>query len=287
MINRKYYNTKLSFNKPINKWFYQWLVGFTDGDGSFIIDRQKNGKKWNLIFKISQKSNNAQILYFIKKILGCGRVSRPVNTNWSFRIRDINQISNIIFPIFDKYPLVSVKYYDYKLFKKAYFILTDNTLKKDIRNKLKEEIYNLLKQGPDKNFLSGVWENPNFILSKPWVTGFFEAEGSFYIVKKDEKRFSHGFSITLKQDKKILEQLCSIFHCSSKVKYNNKGFFSLDSTGYRTHSNIVNYFYTSEGINLFKGIKSLQFTIWRRTLKFKGDNIRLSRVQDKLKKFEN
>jgi hypothetical protein len=36
--------------------FYQWLVGFTDGDGTFTIDRQCNGKIWNLVYKISQKS---------------------------------------------------------------------------------------------------------------------------------------------------------------------------------------------------------------------------------------
>jgi len=45
------------------QWFEQWLVGFTDGDGTFMIDRLNNGSKWVLGFKISQDHANAQILY--------------------------------------------------------------------------------------------------------------------------------------------------------------------------------------------------------------------------------
>lgn len=49
-------------------FFYQWLVGFTDGDGTFTLDRLENGKKWVIVFKISQKSNNGQLLYYIKNM---------------------------------------------------------------------------------------------------------------------------------------------------------------------------------------------------------------------------
>jgi hypothetical protein len=67
-------------------------VGFTDGDGTFTIDRQKNGKKWSLVFKLSQKKNNAQLLYFIKNRLGFGHISKPKDGNWSLRIRDTQHI---------------------------------------------------------------------------------------------------------------------------------------------------------------------------------------------------
>jgi len=34
--------------------FYEWLVGFTDGDGSFSVVRQNNS--WSLIYKLGQST---------------------------------------------------------------------------------------------------------------------------------------------------------------------------------------------------------------------------------------
>jgi hypothetical protein len=39
------------------------------------------------------------------------------------------------------------------------------------------------------------------------VVGFIEAEGSFYIVKKSATRYCHGFGVTQKLDKKVLEEI--------------------------------------------------------------------------------
>jgi hypothetical protein len=230
---------------------------------------------------LSQKNNNAQLLYFIKTQLGYGNISKPKDGNWSLRIRDCKHLEKIIIPIFDQFSLITRKQYDYIIFKKALNVLTNNILDNSTKNKLMQELWVMLKNGPDQNYVSPVWSNPDFHLSKPWIIGFFEAEGSLYIVKKGDNRYSHGFGITQKEDRQILEQLCSIFHCSSKVIYNKKGFFSLDSTGHRANLNLVNYFY-NEGKNCFIGIKSLQFTIWRRTLKFRGNLIKLNRIRNKL-----
>ena len=48
------------------EWFNQWLVGFTDGDGSFTLS--KSNKKWQLIFKISQNKYNLRILNYINGV---------------------------------------------------------------------------------------------------------------------------------------------------------------------------------------------------------------------------
>ena len=67
-LNVRTYNTK-KHNYKDQSWiqFCQWFVGVIDGDGTFTIDRQNNGKKWGLVLKLSQKFTNARLLYYIKE----------------------------------------------------------------------------------------------------------------------------------------------------------------------------------------------------------------------------
>jgi hypothetical protein len=46
----------------------------------------------------------------------------------------------VIFPIFDEYPLLTSKYYNYLRFKKAYDILENKDLSTVIKNKMIEEL---------------------------------------------------------------------------------------------------------------------------------------------------
>lgn len=54
--------------KKINKNFLEWFIGFTEGDGSFIVSKDK------VYFDISQNMDDIQVLYYIKKQLGFGKV---------------------------------------------------------------------------------------------------------------------------------------------------------------------------------------------------------------------
>jgi len=65
----------LNQNKEL---FYQWLVGFTDGDGTFSIVHQN--EKWSLTFKLSQHEYNMRLLYFIKTQLGIGNINKEMKT---------------------------------------------------------------------------------------------------------------------------------------------------------------------------------------------------------------
>ena len=77
---------RLNVMQPKNEEFQQWLVGMTDGDGSFSVLRQND--KWTLTFKISQNTYNLRALYYIKQQLGVGKVSVESNRDMgSFRIR--------------------------------------------------------------------------------------------------------------------------------------------------------------------------------------------------------
>ena len=54
--------------KKINKNFLEWFVGFTEGDGSFVVSKNK------VYFDVTQTLSDVQVLYYIKKNLGFGKV---------------------------------------------------------------------------------------------------------------------------------------------------------------------------------------------------------------------
>ena len=137
----------ISENKEL---FYQWLVGFTDGDGSFSIIRQNN--KWNLTYKIGQSTYNLKVLYFIQKQLKAGSIKIEKNGKIAeFRIRDLQTLNKIIFPIFDKYPLLTSKMFNYDKFKQAYFVLEDTDLTKEQKDAY---LFNLKNQVLPDSYIS-------------------------------------------------------------------------------------------------------------------------------------
>jgi hypothetical protein len=86
--------------------------------------------------------------------------------------------------------------------------------------------------------------------------GFVEADGSFYLVEKEKnKRILHAFGITQKYDKVLLLNLANILQIKANVKFNKKGFYSLDSTNYNNLKFLKKYF--------FKTMKSKKSLIYR------------------------
>lgn len=89
-VEKNNFSTHQRLNKEYLKinnknWFEQWLVGMTDGDGCFYISRQNNS--WNLVFKIALSRYNLRALFYIKRQLGFGSISKD-NTKGQFVIRD-------------------------------------------------------------------------------------------------------------------------------------------------------------------------------------------------------
>uniref|UniRef100_Q3T4F6 Orf370 n=1 Tax=Rhizopus oryzae TaxID=64495 RepID=Q3T4F6_RHIOR len=277
---------RLNVMQPKNTEFQQWLVGITDGDGSFSVLRQDD--KWTLTFKISQNTYNLRALYYIKQQLGVGSVSVESNKDMgSFRIRDRKQLANIIFPIFDRYPLLTTKYFNYAKFKSAYAILEDKELTKSQKN---AQIETLLLIQPDESYISPAWNKITLpiadaneagkVISKSWLIGFVEAEGSFYLVSKDASRIVHEFSITQKLDRVVLEGIRHILHISTKVVYKEKyNHYMIDTTNSRAISNVSKYFF-----NTMKGMKGVEYRIWSRSFnKHKGDYSQLVKIQKVLR----
>ena len=66
-------------------------------------------------------------------------------------IRDRNQIERVILPIFDKYPLLTSKYFDYARLRKAFDVLQNSSLSREDRDAQMSNLKHLEK--PD-NYLS-------------------------------------------------------------------------------------------------------------------------------------
>ncbi|GAA5806053.1 hypothetical protein HPULCUR_011581 [Helicostylum pulchrum] len=197
------------------------------------------------------------------------------------------QLANTIFPIFDQYPLLTTKYFNYAKFKEAYYILEDSKLTKSERN---ASIETLLLTKPSESYISPAWNKITLpiadaneaskVISKSWLIGFVEAEGSFYLVTKDANRIVHGFGITQKLDRVVLEGIRHILHISTKVVYKEKyNHHMIDTTNSRAIKNVSKYFF-----NTMKGMKGVEYRIWSRSFnKHKGDYSQLVKIQKLLR----
>ena len=276
---------KEHLNKNDNIFFEQWLVGMTDGDGNFSITRQ--GDKWGLSYKIAQSRYNLRVLYYIKKQLGVGSITKD-NTKAQFFIRDRKKLETIIFPIFDKYPVLTSKHFDYLKLKQAFYIMQNSNLTKNEQN---IKLATLKSAKLPENYISPCWNNINLplknvnevknIMSKPWLVGFIEAEGSFYLVSKDSVRITHAFGLTQKLDRILLESIKLILHIPTSVKFKSKhNYYILDTTNSRAIENIIDYFKDT-----MKGVKSLEYKIWARSyVKYKGNYEKLSDIRKTIRK---
>lgn len=283
---REKFDSKDSIQKNTMDWFYQWFVGVVDGDGSFTITCS-NGK-WSLYFKIGQSTYNLRLLHYIKSKLGVGSVYvDPDNNMASYRLRRVDHIVKYLLPIFDSNPLLTSKYYNYNLFKQAALILNDNSISNEEKNQRLVGIKALFSNIP-AGYISPAWRGVNSkvtniadaqsVISKPWIVGFTEAEGSFYLYLKGPKQLNHGFTITQKLDKIVLESIGFIFGIKVSVKNTH---FSLSTGSGQILPFIINYY-----ANTMKGMKALEYRIWSRSFnkKIRGKGFEdLSKVQQQMR----
>jgi len=165
------------------KW---WLIGFAEGDGHFGIDM-----KGYLVFKITQSSKDAQVLFYIKKSLGFGSVTvqSTINNTHQFRVRDKNNLIKIIH-IFNGNLITKAKILQFKLFLDAFNAkYNTNILFINCINKVS--------------------------LQNGWLSGFTDAEGCFscsaYLNKTSNKHIvTVRYIISQKNDIEFSSHLANL-----------------------------------------------------------------------------
>lgn len=199
-------NHELNTDNPI----YAYIVGLFEGDGWITIS--KKGKYLLYELGIEIHIRDIQLLHKIKNILGVGKISikRIKNKDGTikelcrYNVRNKNHLKNIIIPIFNKYPILTNKYYDYLFFKEN--LLKDIKYYNDLPNYSRpiKSLYTL------ENIL-----NKNYFSS--WLIGFIEAEGSFNIYTlKNNSRYA-SFEVSQTNGVVILEAIKNLFNINQNI----------------------------------------------------------------------
>ena len=102
-----------------------WLVGFVDGEGCFYVGINNNqsmalGVQVLPEFRIIQHKRDVKLLFAIRTFFGHGNVvtNRGKSTDiMEYRLRKIEHLSNILVPFFETNELLTVKKFDFYIFR--------------------------------------------------------------------------------------------------------------------------------------------------------------------------
>lgn len=197
-------------HKKINKKFLQWLIGFVEGDGSFIVSKNK------VYFDITQSINDVQILYYIKKNLGFGKVIlRPEKKIAFFYVTSKENFLKLI------------------------LLFNGNLCTEYKLNQFNKWLICFNKQYNQNILLKKKKILPSF--SNGWLSGFIDAEGCFTGQIKDcstcrlKKTVLLSFEIAQK-DNEILCKIKNLFNFKKTSKILQNIIFDISWNGWRFYS---------------------------------------------------
>lgn len=123
------------------------------------------------------------------------------------------------------------------------------------------------------------------IITKSWLIGFIEAEGSFFLLQKSFNKLVHTFGITQKLDYIVLYSIKLLLNINNLIK-NRNTYFKLETTNSKNIENIIKIFIYSNYTLVFLGIKSFEFKIWVRSYyKYKNNYNKLLEIRDIIRRY--
>lgn len=238
-----------------NIQFLEWFIGFSEGDGSFIIT-----KRGDLMFVISQKHTNLNLLNYIQKELGFGNIciQSKKNNIYRFIVQDLNSLylicllfnGNMVLPTRNAKFLIFLTTLNFKLIKSTKKLALN-------KNKLLESYKEKKQIQPNINT-----NYPS--LNNKWWIGFIEAEGCFTAsVLSNQTAVRIRFIVSQKWEvnKSVLEYFLKQLNESYVLPLSNNLITQNSLGAVVPHSEINNWELRINGIkncNLFKKFLKLE-----------------------------
>lgn len=265
-----------------NKLDPNWVTGFTDAEGCFMINIDKRGLNktgWQVYpcFQIKLHSREKELLMKIKSFFNeVGTISFSNDNGVMYRIRKLDDIINIIIPHFNNYPLITKKHSDFIIFKKIIKLINKgqhlnkdglikivnlkSSLNKGLSDELKINFPNLIKIERSKvNIPTDI--NPY------WIAGFISGDGCFSIGISKSDDHKTGYRVKLEisftqhvRDEVLFNKIKNVLECGFIYKYLKRNIIDLRI------SNIEDVYYKM--IPMFNkhkiiGVKSLDYLDFR------------------------
>jgi hypothetical protein len=234
---------------------FPYIVGLVEGDGFFILSKAGKYISYELGMELSIK--DVQLIYKIRDILGIGIVSfreRKGVKMVCLRIRNKSHLINYILPIFDKYPMLSNKQYDYLRFREA--LLSNITFFADL---------------PKYTRPSGISTmDEKSVLSVPyfsaWLVGFVEAEGCFSLYKHTKTGYPiASFDISQTNGEVVIKAIRKYLSFTASVYGDNTSNYRIKGTSVRSVENVIKFIQKAP-VKLL-GNKKLQYILWIKELR--------------------
>ena len=246
----------------IDPAFLEWLVGFSEGDGSFIVSKDR------MFFIINQKEE--KVLHRIRTELGFGKVS-TYNTYSRFIVADRDNIERLI-----------------HLFNGNLVLHKTNS-----RFELWLQSWNLSSREQRRVIPLSQNQLPSFD-NNGWLSGFTDANGCFNAVQTKDSRYSLGWRLRLrfildqKSEKDLLEKVKNLFGSgviSRRREVDDMWRFTC--TSILSHQVVTNYFTryplrTVKKVSFLSFVSLLRYITTRPVLPWEGKV--LKRVENLIKK---
>ena len=95
----------------------KWIVGYVENSADFFVDLRENEKVF-VEFSITQSMRDVQVLYALKTYFGCGTVRKNGPDKVVYKVRNLEHLTKIIIPFFEKHQLKTKKGIEFQKFRK-------------------------------------------------------------------------------------------------------------------------------------------------------------------------
>ena len=230
------YNAHLPNNNIPSENFLTWLVGFTEGEGSFIVNN-----RGDLSFVITQATIDKQVLEFIQEILGFGKVIVQSTITSRYVTQNKKEI-DIIVSLFNGNLVLPKRQETFDLFVKGFNIWVTKG-----RIQLEPVVINNRPVLPS--------------LNDAWFAGFTDGEGCFTCSIGEKRGFSFNFNISQKWEINltILEHFSVLFKNGIVSKHSEENTYEFRLGGVNNCKNVFSYF---DKYTLYTK-KSLSYKLWK------------------------